>query len=189
MSIISVPEVNVEWGLMAIKDVRIVLVGTLYGGNVGSICRAMANTGVSDLVLVAPSPDLDLAEARKMAVAADGTVYVADTWNTRIQAFKAESTGEYAFVSQWPVDAWYGQSLENKPYLAIDAQGRLYATDPESYRVLVFAKDGKFLTTWGENGTGDTQFGIVSGVGVNSQGQIYVVDSGNSRLMRFPALP
>ena len=124
-----------------------------------------------------------------VTVAADGTVYVADTWNTRIQAFKADSAGEYTFVSQWPVDAWYGQSLENKPYLATDAQGRLYATDPESYRVLVFAKDGKFLTTWGENGTGDTQFGIVSGVAVNSQGQIYVVDSGNNRLMRFPALP
>jgi tRNA/rRNA methyltransferase len=57
---------------MAIRNIRIVLVGTLYGGNVGSICRAMANTGLSDLALVEPAPDLDWAEARKMAVAADG---------------------------------------------------------------------------------------------------------------------
>jgi TrmH family RNA methyltransferase len=49
--------------------IRIVLVAPLYGGNVGSVCRAMANTGLNDLVLVAP-PSLDLEEARKMAVSA-----------------------------------------------------------------------------------------------------------------------
>lgn len=49
--------------------IRIVLVNPLYGGNVGSVCRAMANAGLSDLVLVAP-PGLDMEEARKMAVSA-----------------------------------------------------------------------------------------------------------------------
>ena len=55
---------------MSLDKVRIVLVGPLYGGNVGSVCRAMANTGLSDLVLVAPAPSLDMDEARMMAVAA-----------------------------------------------------------------------------------------------------------------------
>jgi tRNA/rRNA methyltransferase len=52
-------------------NVRIVLVGPLYGGNVGSVCRAMANMGLSDLVIVAPAETLNHAEARMMAVAAD----------------------------------------------------------------------------------------------------------------------
>jgi TrmH family RNA methyltransferase len=47
--------------------IRIVLVAPLYGGNVGSVCRAMANTGLTDLVLVAPQT-IDMEEARKMAV-------------------------------------------------------------------------------------------------------------------------
>ena len=51
-------------------NIRIVLVGPLYGGNVGSVCRAMANTGLSELTLVDPAPTLDYAEARMMAVAA-----------------------------------------------------------------------------------------------------------------------
>lgn len=51
-------------------NVRIVLVGPLYGGNVGSVCRAMANTGLSELVLVSPAATLDYNEARMMAVAA-----------------------------------------------------------------------------------------------------------------------
>lgn len=49
-----------------LDNIRVVLVGPLYGGNVGSVCRAMANTGMSDLALVAPR-NLDMDEARKMA--------------------------------------------------------------------------------------------------------------------------
>ena len=37
-----------------LSNFRIVLVEPLYSGNVGSVCRAMANMGVRDLVLVAP---------------------------------------------------------------------------------------------------------------------------------------
>ena len=47
-------------------NIRIVLVSPLYGGNVGSVCRAMANMGLSDLALAAPRP-LNLDEARMMA--------------------------------------------------------------------------------------------------------------------------
>lgn len=51
---------------MSLDNIRVVLVGTIYGGNVGSVCRAMANMGVSDLALVSPR-NLDMDEARKMA--------------------------------------------------------------------------------------------------------------------------
>ena len=49
-----------------LDNVRIVLVGPLYGGNVGSICRAMANMGFSDLAVAAPRP-LNVNEAHMMA--------------------------------------------------------------------------------------------------------------------------
>ena len=51
---------------MSLENIRIVLVSPLYGGNVGSVCRAMANMGFSDLALAAPRP-IDLDEARMMA--------------------------------------------------------------------------------------------------------------------------
>lgn len=47
--------------------IRIVLVGPLYGGNIGSVCRAMDNMGFCDLVLVAPRKTVDWDEARMMA--------------------------------------------------------------------------------------------------------------------------
>jgi len=53
-----------------LKNIRIVCVRPLYGGNIGSICRAMRNTGLEQLVLVNPNPDLDQVELRKMAMRA-----------------------------------------------------------------------------------------------------------------------
>ena len=53
-----------------LENIRIVLVGTLYSGNVGSVCRAMANMGVSDLVLAAPRICDNWEEAARMAVRA-----------------------------------------------------------------------------------------------------------------------
>jgi len=56
---------------MNFDNIRIVLVGPLYGGNVGSVCRAMANMGMSDLAVVRER-ELDMEEARKMACHARG---------------------------------------------------------------------------------------------------------------------
>ncbi|MBN1670341.1 MAG: RNA methyltransferase [Kiritimatiellae bacterium] len=50
----------------ALENFRVVLVRPIYGGNVGSVCRAMCNMGLSDLALVEPRA-LDVGEARKMA--------------------------------------------------------------------------------------------------------------------------
>lgn len=41
-----------------LENTSIVLVDTLYGGNVGSVARIMANFGLSDLRLVRPAPGL-----------------------------------------------------------------------------------------------------------------------------------
>lgn len=49
-----------------LDNIRVVLVSPLYGGNVGSVCRAMANMGITDLALAAPR-ELDMFEAKKMA--------------------------------------------------------------------------------------------------------------------------
>ncbi len=51
---------------MELDAIRVVLVEPLYSGNIGSVCRAMANSGLRHLVLVNP-PVLDMGEARQMA--------------------------------------------------------------------------------------------------------------------------
>lgn len=50
-----------------LANVRVVLVNPIYGGNVGSVCRAMKNMGLRHLALVAPRANCDWDEARRMA--------------------------------------------------------------------------------------------------------------------------
>ena len=70
----------------ALANVKVVLVGTLYGGNVGSACRAMANCGVRELRLVAPDPGLTWEFARQMAVHATDILDARKTYATLAEA-------------------------------------------------------------------------------------------------------
>lgn len=70
----------------ALANLKVVLVGTRYGGNVGSACRAMANCGLSELRLVAPSPDLTWAFAEQMAVHATDILASRKTFATLAEA-------------------------------------------------------------------------------------------------------
>ena len=51
-----------------LDNIRVVLVGTLYTGNVGSSCRAMANMGIRHLRLAAPNLQNDWEEGERLAV-------------------------------------------------------------------------------------------------------------------------
>ena len=51
-----------------LDNIRVVLVGTLYTGNVGSSCRAMANMGIRHLRLAAPNLQNSWEEGERMAV-------------------------------------------------------------------------------------------------------------------------
>lgn len=121
-----------------------------------------------------------------VAVAPDGTVYVTDTWNQRIQAFVPSQDGMF-FVPflQWDVNAWFGQSLENKPLIAVSAAGHVFVTDPEGFRILEFDANGQFVRTWGDYGIGASEIGLAGGVAVDADGRVWVADAGNNRIMRF----
>ncbi len=77
----------------------------------------------------------------------------------------------------------------NKPYLDVDAWGRVYVTDPEGYRVAVFATDGALLATFGQYGYDPSSFTLPTGIQVDGEGRIYVSDSDGQRVMRFVPLP
>ena len=113
----------------------------------------------------------------------EGSLFLADTWNARIQRF----TPDLIPIGEWSVDGWEGQSTENKPYLAVDAEGRVYATDPENFRVLIFAADGTYLARFGQPGTALDQFGLPNGIAIDAENNIYIADAHNNRVLRFPA--
>ncbi|HEY59336.1 MAG TPA: TIGR03663 family protein [Anaerolineae bacterium] len=79
----------------------------------------------------------------------NGYLYTADTWNRRVQVFQPSPEGiEYSAIASWDIDGWYGQSLNNKPFLTIGPTGNVLVTDPESSRILEFSSSGEFLRGW-----------------------------------------
>ncbi|OGO13345.1 MAG: hypothetical protein A2Y93_01610 [Chloroflexi bacterium RBG_13_68_17] len=120
-----------------------------------------------------------------VAVGPDDTVYVDDTWNGRIQGFRESEPGVFEPVIEWTIDGWYGQSLDNKPYLAVSPDGEVCTSEPEGYRLLCFDPQGVFLTGWGDAGSAVTQFNLPTGVAFDREGHLWVADAGNDRVMRF----
>jgi DNA-binding beta-propeller fold protein YncE len=107
-----------------------------------------------------------------IAISKDDIVYVADTWNQRIQAFMSDANGTYSPLVSWDVVGWYGQSLDNKPYLAIGQNDHIFASDPEGYRILEFSATGEFIRYWGEFSTGPDGLNLPVGVVVDAGGGI-----------------
>jgi len=116
---------------------------------------------------------------------AEGNVYVTDTWNQRIQVMASTDGVLYTPIKQWPVNGWFTQTLEDKPYIAVRPDGKVFITDPEGYRVIEFNNEGQFQQLWGEYGSDNSTFGLPSGIAISPDGSIWVTDAGNSRLMRF----
>jgi predicted membrane-bound mannosyltransferase/DNA-binding beta-propeller fold protein YncE len=116
----------------------------------------------------------------------ENKLYVADTWNQRVQVFDSSEDIGYTPSASWDIDGWYGQSLENKPFIAADNLNRIIIADPEAARILVFANDGTFLNTFGDYDlSGPTGFGLIGGVAADQNGGVWIMDSLKNELKYF----
>lgn len=123
-----------------------------------------------------------------IAIDKNGLVYVTDTWNQRVQVFlpvDVENILTFIPHKQWDIFAWFGQSLDNKPFIAVNNDLHVFITDPEGFRVIEFDPDGNVVRTWGDYGNTALSFGLASGIAVDADGQVWVTDGSFNRIMRF----
>ncbi len=120
------------------------------------------------------APDGSFYSPWALAVAPDGTVYVTDTQNNRIQKFTAAG----GFLGKWDL-------LTGPRGIAVGPDGGIWVSDSANDRVVKFSSSGDLLLAIGSTGTAPGQFNFPWGIAVNAAGQVYVADNGNNRIQRF----
>jgi len=81
-----------------------------------------------------------------------------------------------------PVDGMFRQVTD----MAWDGAGNTYISDGYvNARVAKFDRDGNWVKSWGEPGSGPGQFNTPHSIAVDAQNNVYVADRGNRRIQVF----
>jgi sugar lactone lactonase YvrE/TolB-like protein len=120
---------------------------------------------------------------KPFGIAADGlgNIYVADTYNNRIQVFDNSGT----FLKAWGQKGTGFGSFVTPYDVAVDGEGNVYVADTGNYRVQRFDANGIYLGRWGQKGRGNGDFAFLSGISVGPDGAIYTVDAKLNRVQIF----
>jgi subtilase family serine protease len=130
-----------------------------------------------------------------------GNVYVAGVADQRVSKF----TGDGVFLLAWGAPGSDdGQFGVTGPFdVAVDGSDRIVVADSKNKRIQVFDSSGNFLRKWGTfcalstgdscsdpDGPGPLEWGDGQlfdplGVAVDTAGNVYVADTGNSRIQKF----
>jgi DNA-binding beta-propeller fold protein YncE len=115
-----------------------------------------------------------------------GFVFVADAWNRRVQVLSADLEP----LAEWPVPGWSSREIFHKPSITRAANGDIYLTDPQLFRVIVLSPLGEIKAAFGSYGPELNRFGLPNGISYDpAANQVLVADADNNRILAYPALP
>lgn len=115
--------------------------------------------------------DGELGYPNGIAVAEDGTIWVADSNNGRIQMF----TNDGRFLGK------FNGGLSTPRGIAVRGD-RVYVVDVFQHRVAVFDRKGTPLYEFGQRGVNEGTFNFPNDIFIDKNGVIYVTDRENNRI-------
>lgn len=118
-------------------------------------------------------------------VAPNGTVYVSDGMNFRVQAFDAEGgyLHEFGRHGQTP------GSFARPKGIAVDSENHVYVADAAFNNVQIFDDRGQLLLAFGGFGPGPGKLWMPIGLTIDSSDRIYVADRYNNRVQVYQYVP
>lgn len=129
-----------------------------------------------------------------LTVDKDGNVWVTDFQmkdGKGMQVFKFSPDGKVLMTLGKAGVAGDGPDEFSQPIgLAIAPNGDIFVADGHGMpgsnaRVVKFSKDGKFIKTWGQKGTGPGEFDGLHAIVFDNKGRLLVGDRGNARIEIF----
>jgi DNA-binding beta-propeller fold protein YncE len=145
----------------------------------------VADPGAQALVILDPGRERELVVARAgpealaspiaLAVGPGATVFVADSALKKVFAFDQQGTLRATIG---------GDGRLGRPAgLAYDARSdRLYISDSQAHRIVVFTGDGRFVASFGANGDAPGAFNFPTHIAVKRTGELLVTDTLNFRV-------
>jgi predicted membrane-bound mannosyltransferase/DNA-binding beta-propeller fold protein YncE len=147
-----------------------------------------------DAQLVAPDGSAAIAAPKDVAVGPDGGVFVVDHGNHRVLAFGPDGgflrvVGDGELITEPQA----GQAQEPSAWgIGVGPDGSVYVADTWNHRVVHYDASGRRANRWGTFGSGLadrtaelTKFYGPRDVAVAPNGDLYVTDTGNSRILVF----
>lgn len=118
-------------------------------------------------------------------------IVVADTGRDLVRSY----TADLMFVDKWG-EPGAGPGQFNQPRgVTVDAEGNLLVVDSHNHRVqktrlgtaTLLERPGRFLSSFGSKGSGEGELDTPTGIAVDAEGRILVVDTENHRIQLFDA--
>jgi YD repeat-containing protein len=130
-----------------------------------------------------------------------GNVWVADTANNRVQEFNSKSE----YVAQFGKEGTAEAQFKEPKGISVAANGNIFVSDTANNRVEEFNEKDEFKAAFGYGvsngeaklevctsscragiaGSGNGQFNTPRGIAVSATGNVWVADSGNTRIEEF----
>lgn len=123
----------------------------------------------------------DFSRPTNVAVDQDGNVYVADTFNNRIEIFDADGTFIREFGKAGDAPGYFARPKG----IAIDIDGHIWVADALQDRVQVFTPEGQLLIYLGGHGLLPGQFSSLAGLTIDKFNRVITSEQYPGRVQMF----
>jgi sugar lactone lactonase YvrE len=162
--------------LLYVSDIELDQI-LVYDADTLKLLRKIGTTGHKH-ELATPG---DFSKPTGVAVDAEGNLYVADTYNNRIEIFDADGQ----FISTFG-KAGDGPGYFARPKgVAIDGDNHIWVADGQQDRVSVFNREGQLLISLGGHGLLPGQFQGLVGITIDKRNRVFTTEIFPGRAQQF----